>query len=265
MNAAREAPIVFTSEGQQVVGIWHRPAGAGPFPAVLLLHGFTGHKGEAHRLFVQAARALAAGGMAALRIDFRGSGDSAGEFHEMTIAGELADARAALRFLRDLPDVDAGRIGVLGMSMGGMVTAFLLAEEPALRAAVLWNPVGNPKRLRDDRYTPEKKSQLETTGVVDLDGWPVGAPFIVELGTLDPLRAIVKAACPVLVIQADRDETVPLSEGEGYLDALRAAGREVALHIVRGADHTFNSLAWTREVVGRSQSWFAEKLAAPPA
>ena len=71
-------------------GLLHRPDGAEPAPVVLLLHGFTGQHIEQDRLFVQAARALAAAGFAALRFDFYGSGDSDGDFEEFTVESELA-------------------------------------------------------------------------------------------------------------------------------------------------------------------------------
>src|SRR2546425_3695217 len=94
-----ETPIVFDCRGQQIVGMLHLPEGKGRFPAALLLHGFTGTKTEAHRMFVKLARALADHGIASLRFDYRGSGDSAGTFEDMTIRSEVADSIEAIRFL----------------------------------------------------------------------------------------------------------------------------------------------------------------------
>ncbi|MBE3598789.1 MAG: alpha/beta fold hydrolase [Limnochordaceae bacterium] len=121
-----EEPIRIVVEGQQLIGIVHRPPGGADErpPAVVLCHGFGGHKAENHRLFVKAARAMARAGMAALRFDFRGSGDSEGEFEEMTLSGEVTDALAALAYARS----HVGRpVALLGMSMGGAV-ATLVAE-----------------------------------------------------------------------------------------------------------------------------------------
>ena len=80
--ADMETPVVFDSKGQQIVGMLHVPNGRGRFPGALLLHGFTGTKTESHRMFVKLSRRLAEHGIASLRFDFRGSGDSAGEFEE---------------------------------------------------------------------------------------------------------------------------------------------------------------------------------------
>lgn len=253
---SRELPIVFRSEGQQVVAMLHLPAGKGPFPAVAFLHGFTGSKSESHRIFVQLARALAGAGVASLRMDFRGSGDSEGEFSQMTVAGEVADARAALRHLRRRRDIRFDCLGLLGMSMGGMVASLVAAGDPALRAIVLWNPVADPKALRDRRYTESSQAQLAAMGVVDWYGWAVGAAFLSELESLDPLGAAARVAAPVLIVQASEDQTVPRGEAEMYREARERAGRPVSLYSVEGADHTFSSLAWTAEAMAASLAWF---------
>ena len=70
----------FSNEGQQIAGTVHIPDGPGPFPGVLLCHGFTGQRIEAHFIFVKMSRALEQAGIASLRFDFRGSGESEGRF-----------------------------------------------------------------------------------------------------------------------------------------------------------------------------------------
>src|SRR5207244_3810038 len=89
--AAMETPVTFECKGQQLVGMLHVPDGRGRFPAALLLHGFTASKTENHRMFVKLSRQLASQGIASLRFDFRGSGDSAGDSEDMTIRSEMAD------------------------------------------------------------------------------------------------------------------------------------------------------------------------------
>jgi dienelactone hydrolase len=252
----RERPITFRSAGEQVVGMLHLPEGKGPFPAVVFFHGFTGNKSEAHRLFVQTARGLAGAGVAALRIDFRGSGDSAGEFSQMSVSSEVADGHAALRYLRGRRDIDRQRIGILGMSMGGMVASLVTADEPEVRAVVLWNPVADAKGLRDRRYSEELRRQFDALGVVDWGGWAVGPKLLEEWGTVDPLAAAARVTAPVLVVCGTRDETVPPIESENYRAVMERAGRTVALYAVEGADHCFNTLAWTAEAMAATLAWF---------
>jgi dipeptidyl aminopeptidase/acylaminoacyl peptidase len=256
-----ETPVTFTVAGQQVVGILHRPdLSRRQRPAVLLLHGFTGSKHEAHRLFVLTARALAQLGVVVLRFDFRGSGDSAGDFADMTIATELADARAAWRFLRRQPGVDRERMGVLGMSMGGLVAAYLLAAEPAVKAAVLWCPVGEPKRLLKMRMSPQAATDLRGRGVIDWGGWPVGRAFVEDLQARDPFAALARSRAPVLILHGDADETVPVDESLPYVSARAPGGAAVEREIIPGGSHTFATLDGVAQVVKRSAEWLGGRL-----
>src|SRR5437867_3887650 len=137
-------PVTFECKGQQIVGMLHLPEGRGRFPAALLLHGFTGTKTEVHRMFVKLSRALADHGVASLRFDFRGSGDSAGDFEDMTIRSEIADALEAMTFLARHRQVNTRRLAVVGLSMGAAVAAHLAARERnRVKSLVLWAPVAD--------------------------------------------------------------------------------------------------------------------------
>ena len=257
----KEKPITFKVDGEQVVGMLHQPVKRkGKCPAVVCFHGFTGSKTESHRLFVKMARMLAEAGVVCLRIDFRGSGDSEGDFSQMTIAREVEDARAALKFLRAVPGVDQKRVGILGMSMGGMVSAYILGSDKNIRTAVLWAPVGNPRRLVGGRLNEQTLTQLATMGVADMDGWAVGQAFVDEMLGLDPLQPITRVKGPVLILHGDNDEAVPLNETKAYVEALKRAGKKVQYHIVHGADHTFNSLPWETETLAMTFDWFRTML-----
>ena len=102
-NSSIESFVEFPNRaGKTLRGMMHRPAGARHrrVPAVTMFHGFTGNRMESHWIFVKCSRALAQAGIASLRFDFYGSGESAGDFREVTLRGEIADGRAAVAFLR---------------------------------------------------------------------------------------------------------------------------------------------------------------------
>ena len=256
-----EKPLTFRVNGQPVSAVFHRPPGKRKFPGVLFLHGLTGNKAESHRIFVTMARALAAAGIASLRFDFRGHGDSGGEFSQLTIADERKDALAALGVLRCQPGIDAARLGLLGMSMGGMVGMFTMAARPRVfKAAVLWNAVGDPVGLRNRRMTPLAKKQLKKLAVADNGGWPVGVKFLRELDRLRPLDAARAARTPTLFVIGTEDQAVPFAESLAYRDVLDATGTPTRLHAVQDADHVFGSLAWTADALGASLDWFTARL-----
>ena len=252
-----ETPVVFQSQRQAVVGMLHVPdRRKGRVPGVVLLHGFTGTKVESHRMFVKMARVLCGAGMVVLRFDFRGSGDSAGEFSTMTIGGELQDARAAMRFMRARPEVDPRRVGVLGLSMGGMVAALLLGEDRRIPVGVLWAAVADPRKQVARKMTPEARKQLKQLGCADYGGHAVGRGFFDDIVKHEPLKAIQRTAAAVLVVHGDQDETVPVRASADYEKALKKAGRAVIRHVVPGASHTFAALSWETEVLGLTMEWF---------
>ena len=85
-------------------GMLHIPDNApGKVPVVCIFHGFTGTKVEPHFIFVKLSRRLEKTGIASLRFDFGGSGESDGDFEDMTILTELDDAKAILDYAKSCP------------------------------------------------------------------------------------------------------------------------------------------------------------------
>ena len=86
-------PVVFEIEGQKLFAVMHLPLHHHHLlPGVLMCHGLAGNKTGRYRLYVHLARELARLGIASLRVDFRGCGDSDGEFSDATVSGFLKDA-----------------------------------------------------------------------------------------------------------------------------------------------------------------------------
>jgi uncharacterized protein len=144
---AGEKAVSFMVDGQKVVGTLDLPDGVDKPPVLLMLHGYTGSRNEwssdavKEGLFGRCARVLAGRGVASLRIDFRGSGESEGKFEDMTVDSEIKDGLAALDFLTSRRDVDAHRVSIVGMSLGGAVATAVAGRTPHhLRSVVLWNP-----------------------------------------------------------------------------------------------------------------------------
>jgi len=247
-----EVQVSFSSEGEAVLGVLHVPEQT-PAPGLIMCHGFTGQKAETHRLFVGAAREFCRHGLVVLRFDFRGSGDSAGEFREMTVSREIADAHAAFEFLASRSEANAERLGVLGLSLGGCVAACLAGREKRVRALALWAPVAHPSRIFQ-RLVPEFGSD----DVFDMQGWALGRGFLDDVQSIEPLAEIRQYTGPSLVVHGTADESVPPSDGSDYRVAL---GGRCRLHYVQKADHVFSGLAWKAEAIKVSLEFLLEALA----
>ncbi len=256
-----ETPVTFTSRGQQVVGMLHLPKKRGRVPAVLLLHGFTGTKVEAHRMFVKLARALAARGVACLRFDFRGTGDSEGEFRDLTIQSEVIDSVEAVRFLARHKRINSRRLSIVGLSMGAVVASYLVSKERRRwKSLVLWAPVAEGAGILDDLSTPEAVTSLAQTGLADHGGHLVCTALVREFVDMKPLREVVKCDCPVLLIHGGRDETVPPSHSAMYEKALKSPRRAVKRIVIPKADHTFNKHTWEKRVLDETVDWLTAAM-----
>lgn len=260
--ATDEEAIAFPVDGQRVMGLFHRPVEvAPPFPAVVILHGFTGNKTASFRKFVTLARRLALEGIATLRFDYRGCGDSEGDAVLTCIESEREDARAALRWLRNHSDVAENRIGILGVSLGGMVAVETMAEDEALKTGCLWAAVSRPALQLQIRATPELEQALRHHGYTEVDGWAIGRAFVEQMAMMEPLRAAERMRDRrVMLLHGERDQSVPLAAVWEYAQAFRASGNDVQVHVIPEADHRYSRLAWQEEIIQHTVDWFAEKL-----
>lgn len=250
--------------GGWLAASFHPPARPRPVPAVMLCHGFTGHRGEAHFLFVEAARAFARAGIAALRFDFRGSGESDLPFSQMTVETEIADAEAVLEYLRGRPEVDAERVGVLGLSMGGAVAACLAGRDAAARggqgrikALVLWAAVARFGGLLARLSDPQNAPPLLPDGTRDIGGLAVGPGLLESLSKTVPVEEVAAYAGPALIVHGTNDQAVPVSHADEYK---RALGDRAVLHLIKGADHVFSSIPWQTAAIEVTAEFLRTRL-----
>ena len=115
-----------------------RPAGEGPFPAVVLCHGL----GAVREMRLQAnAERFAEAGIVALNFTYRHFGDSSGEPRQLLDIGkQREDIANAIEYVKSLDFVDAARIGLFGSSFGGGHVMAVAAERDDLSAVVAQCP-----------------------------------------------------------------------------------------------------------------------------
>ncbi len=233
-------------------------------PVVVLCHGFTGTKVEPHRIFVKMARHLASRGIAALRFDFLGSGDSEGNFEDMTLGGEISDTQKALDWIAQNAEkegLDAARIGLLGLSMGGLVAACTAGRDKRVKALTLWGAVSDLKASLA-RNQKDRKDSIRPTpgGLVDYGGNLLGKPFFAEFPKIRPVEEIVKFRGPVLIVHGTNDDREPASNADAYFAAVSGRDPRNRKILIEGADHTFGSLAWERQVLDATAVFFIKAL-----
>lgn len=237
-------------------GMFHIPENEhGRYPVVVMYHGFTGHKAESHFIFVKLSRALEKAGIASLRFDFGGSGESDGEFHDMTPDTEIMDAKAILNFARSQEFVDPERVGILGLSMGGYIGGITAGDNKNLvRSLCMWAPAGNIAGIF--------KSKMECGIEVKEDIYDIG-DFLLNEKAYDSAKSIdhIKRTCnfdkKACIIHGTADMCVPIEIGIQYKNAMD----DVEFYSVEGSDHTFARYDWERKAIDTTVDFFVRTLA----
>jgi len=127
--------------GIHLAGTLTLPPGPGPFPAVALITGSGAQDRDetimGHKPFWVLADHLTRHGIAVLRSDDRGVGESEGDFSAATSADFAGDAAAAVAYLRERPEIDPHRIGLVGHSEGGIIAPMVAVERGGVAFTVL--------------------------------------------------------------------------------------------------------------------------------
>jgi pimeloyl-ACP methyl ester carboxylesterase len=241
------------------------PDQSGPVPAVLMLHGFASSKDEVGNMYAHAAKALAEKGIASLRIDFAGFGKSAGDPGNITVDGELDNAKAALDALRKTDGIDPKRIGVLGFSLGGGIATLLAADDSSnIKSLVTWSSVGDFQNDFVNALGQKAFDRAKEDGIVGLDlGWRTIAlkqAFFDSLAKYKIDDAIASYSGAYLTIAGSKDFSA------GYTDRFVGLSKSQTkdAFIVQDADHIYNVLdkdqTNANAVIKKTAEWFASTL-----
>lgn len=227
----------FQHHGLTLRSTVHIPEGrvATRLPTVVFVHGFSNNRME-NRSFVQMSRLLEAGGIASVRFDLSGHGESEGDFFDVTITKEIAETRSVVRTVRSFDFVDPERIGLVGMSMGGVVAGIVAAEEPPIRAVCLWSPAAvAPFELRSGYLKGRDiAAEIADKGYFDADSHRMSQALVDDIAGLDVYGRSCAYAGPVRIIHGDKDDIAPVSYARRYLDHYEG---NAELEVVEGADH----------------------------
>jgi uncharacterized protein len=246
----KEEVVKFQVDGQTVVGTLALPEG-GPAPVVLLFHGFTGTRNELpvtntkEGVFQRTARLLAEKGVASLRIDFRGSGESSDiAFADTTFEKQIADGIAAIKFVEGDARVDGQKLGIIGWSQGGLVASAVAGRTNVPDAVALWAAVAKPLDAFGGILGADTLKAGMATGETPLPiKLPWGAEIALKQGffdgisAMDPGAEIAAYKGPLFVAQGTEDTTVVPASADVFIE--KHEGPEEKW--TEKMDHVFNA------------------------
>ncbi|MGH3664715.1 MAG: alpha/beta hydrolase family protein [Egibacteraceae bacterium] len=244
-----------SADGYEVHGWTVKPAGTGPFPVLLSVHG--GPFSQYGWTLFDEAQVYAGAGYAVVMGNPRGS-SGYGEAHGRAIVADLgnldhADLTALLDEALTDPDLDADRVGVMGGSYGGFMTTWMLGHSDRFRAGISERAVN---------------AWDSFTGSSDI-GW-----FFTEAycGTdpdrqraQSPLTYADDIRTPLLIIHSEQDWRCPLEQAQRLYQRLKRNGVETEMLVFPGESHELSRSGLPSHRVARFTAildWWARHLRA---
>lgn len=217
-----------STDGYPVHGWLVSPAGKGPHPVLLSIHGgpFAQYTVALH----DEAQVYAGAGYAVVMCNPRGSAGY-GRDHGHAIKGAMGtlDMQDVLAFLEGalnkFPALDAARLGIMGGSYGGYLTALTIARDHRFSAAIVERGFLDP---------------VSFEGSADI-GWYFAAEYMGRsrhaVDAQSPMQHAEKVQTPTLVIHSEDDLRCPVEQGQRYFTALKRNGVPAELLLFPGEDH----------------------------
>lgn len=234
--------ITYPSDGLTISGLMHVPFGDGPFPVIILNHGYippsqyvTGS--DTYR----AADILARNGYLTISPDFRGYARSDNGLN-LFRTGYLVDALNAAASVKSLPYADPKRIGMWGHSMGGGVTTRAMVVSDLIKAYVLYAPVSADVRVRRFAGGLGGASGADDSELFESYAYWTGKPELID--AVSPINFFRYVTAPVQIHIGEIDTTTPPAWSEAIRDELQAQGKRVDYFAYPRQAHAFIGNGW---------------------
>ncbi len=269
MTARSTETTVPTPDGLKLAGTLVQPHGPSRHAAVLV-HGGGVTRHEAG-FFTRLAAGLAEGGVASLRFDLPGHGESEGRQEELSLAGVLNAIHAARAYL--CRETEIASASLVAASFSGGLAAYYAARRPAdVERLVLFNPLLDYKQRfvdqkdfwQDDYLTDEAARDLSEQGFLPHSpSFKLSRALLNEVFWLDARGALADVQAPTLIVHGTKDTFIPV---ESSRDADRRLAAPHRLLELEGAQHGIavhddptyadpQSQAWQAEVIAAVRDW----------
>ena len=249
-----------TLDGLRLAGTVVEPVSASD-RAVVMVHG-GGVNREEGGFFTRLASGLGDAGVASLRFDLRGHGESEGRQEDLTLCAILNDIRVALAHVKEA--TGAARISLLGASFGGGICGYYAAKRPDdVNRLVLLNPQLDYKKRTidsrsywsDDYISDEAARELTTQGFIQFTpSLRHGRAIFNEVFWLQPHTVLGEITMPTLIVHGTKDTFVPIESSRKALPQFKA---ECELVEIDGAQHGFAVHDDPQYLNPQSQGWQA--------
>jgi len=226
--------VTLEVEDLKVAGRLYLPAGKPPYPTVCVCHGIPAKDSDpSDKGYPLLAEGICREGFAVLIFNFRGTGDSGGNFD---ILGWARDLKAVIDYLCTLPEVDRSRLSLLGFSAGAAISVYRAAQDSRVSSIIA---CACPAEFTFFTEVDDIQSIIDHfrgIGIIRDRDFPYSTrEWLNGFRLISPIKYVAGIAPrPILLVHGSKDETVDVSHAHRLYDR---SGEPKQIIIVDGAGH----------------------------
>ena len=233
----KETAFFINTTSHKIFAVLHEPFDNNIHKAFVFCHGFVEEKLWSHRVLVNFARILVGHGYTVLRLDYRGYGDSEGDFSTLSMSDHMDDIQAGVHYLKDnLSEIT--EIGLLGHRMGATLASLAYKQAESNGSLILWDPIIDGERYIQEFLRSHLTTQLAVYGevrenrerlveqinngaLINVEGYDLTKIVYDSVAKINLLNDSSKAS-QALIVQVGRNEK-PKKEFESLASNLNAS------------------------------------------
>ncbi len=222
--------IAYPSDGLTIYGFMNIPRGQGPFPVVIVLHGYVDPARYSTLAYTaRYADAFAWAGFLVLHPNYRNHPPS-DKGPNLFRVGYAVDVLNLIALLPTLPMARPEAVGLFGHSMGGGIALRVLVVNPHVKAAVLYGSMSADERKNFERILQWSGGQRGREELRTPEE---------DLRRISPAFYLEDIAAPIQIHHGGSDTIVPPEWSRDLYERLRSLGKTVELFMYPGQPHTF--------------------------
>lgn len=235
--SAQSRNVSIDGDHGKLAAVIQTPDGLSNFPLVIICHGFTAEKNYPPAKTL--ADYLEQAGIASIRFDFNGHGESQGRFQDMTVLNEIEDAKHVYEYARDMRGVTS--VAIAGHSQGGVVASMLAGQLGAenIKALALMAPAAvlRDDAIRGNLFGTSFNSYDNVPEYVEIfGGHKVGRDYIKTSRDLPIYETAANYEGPVYLIHGTNDVIVPYTYSLRYQEIYNGGAQ---IELLPGFNHSF--------------------------
>ena len=253
----RKNVIISSTKDTNLFGLLQVPFVSKTPPLVICFHGLGSHKYGSKQYLVHLSKLLSNMGIASLRVDFRGSGDSDGELSTSSLRDLLDDALKIIHTSLNLVEINTEKIGLFGSSLGGSLALLSLETYGSLiKALALWAPVISGKIWLNDflKNPKSKKNELNSHNIS-----PSFQEQFLNMNTI-PIIKNIPSHLKILHMHGMQDDIVSINHQKMFLKVINKYKTSLTIKSYENASHSLGTFSKTSKILNEITTWFSNQL-----